>query len=666
MPYLDCEQCGTRVYSAARRGRAEECPVCGSALPQRQPPQAAQPERSGALRSTREVIFKQIEDRLGRIPAFFEPASAKPDVLQELWRQTRLAWLESPVPASFRLDLVDLLAAHSPWPWATVAEAAGAAVLERPALQVETIIDAARNKTPPTGRATKLPDWPEPGTTERDELLALTLRLVLDAGDYESRDRLLARLGEERFASLIAVLTYLQTCRTFAQLHPGLVAASGAEFRQETEPQSSHTSDPAHLAFEGAPLGIALVTVDPGGPGAIAKANRAMAVLTGRSESELVGLALADISDPDDLDLDAELMSQLLVGQIPSYDVSKRFRRADGQSFRADLSVSLIRADDDERTPLYLVIQLVDVSERKRVDEALLAHRDRLAGVFEEAPTGMGLASLDGRWLQVNDAFCQILSYDEAELLAKCLWDLVAPDEVETIKSYLRQVMAGEVLGYQIETRAVTANDELVWVQLGVSLVHDYDGTPAHVFVEIQDVSERKRLEAELEQGALLDASTGLPSRALLFDRLEQARARRGRTGTRFVVMFAAVFGLDAVAAELGRDGAHAALGKIAERIVASVRSSDTVSRYGSDEIVVVCEDLESEGDAEVIASRILDVAPFTVGEHGTAIELGVAVGMTVAASDSDSSATLVERAEAAMHIATRADGDFHEYSDSM
>jgi PAS domain S-box-containing protein/diguanylate cyclase (GGDEF)-like protein len=278
----------------------------------------------------------------------------------------------------------------------------------------------------------------------------------------------------------------------------------------------------------------------------------------------------------------------------------------------------------------------------------------------------MGLATLDNRWLQVNEALCETLGYLEAELLSKPLSHLIVPEEMETIQRYLRQLLAGEVLGYHVETRAQRADGQIIWVQLSVSLVHDYEGAPAYVFAEIQDISERKRLEQELEQGTLLDAVTGLPSRTLLFDRLEQARARLERSGSPFVVMFAEAAGPEAVSARFGRERADAVLTELGARMVAAVRSGDTVARYSADEFVILCEDLENEEEASAIAARILDLGQFTVGDGESAVELSVTLGLTVAANDDDSPAGLVERADAAMNVAKGEGVGFQEYCDSF
>src|SRR5436190_14403417 len=129
MPYVVCHACGFRAYSAAVHANIEVCPVCSTPLPRGRAdgPFAQAPAGAPALlgrphasQDATSAIVAEVVERLGRIPMFFEPALANSDVLRELWRRTRLDWLDSPVPGSFRFALVEALAQHAPWPWRAV------------------------------------------------------------------------------------------------------------------------------------------------------------------------------------------------------------------------------------------------------------------------------------------------------------------------------------------------------------------------------------------------------------------------------------------------------------------------------------------------------------------------------------------------------------------
>jgi diguanylate cyclase (GGDEF)-like protein/PAS domain S-box-containing protein len=130
-------------------------------------------------------------------------------------------------------------------------------------------------------------------------------------------------------------------------------------------------------AFDNAPIGVALV----GTEGQWLQVNGALCELVGHDESALLKMSFQDITHPDDLEADLALVADLLAGRIRTYQMEKRYFRADGGIVWANLSVSLVR--DDDGTPLHFVSQLQDITQRKADETRLriLAERDPLTGL---------------------------------------------------------------------------------------------------------------------------------------------------------------------------------------------------------------------------------------------------------------------------------------------
>ena len=125
---------------------------------------------------------------------------------------------------------------------------------------------------------------------------------------------------------------------------------------------------------------------------------------------------------------------------------------------------------------------------------------------FDEAPIGMALVDIDGRWLRVNRSLCELTGYTADELLAGRFQDITYPDDLESDLEYVKQTLAGERRGYRMDKRYVRKDGEIVWVSLSVSLVRDAGGAPLVFVSQIEDITERRRLIAELEQrGRLMD-----------------------------------------------------------------------------------------------------------------------------------------------------------------
>ena len=136
-----------------------------------------------------------------------------------------------------------------------------------------------------------------------------------------------------------------------------------------------------------------------------------------------------------------------------------------------------------------------DITERKRAQERLRESEERFAGAFEHAPIGMALVWPDGRWFKVNRALCALVGYSEAELLTRTFQDITHPHDLEADLENLRRLVADEFRSYQMEKRYIHKGGHYVTILLSVSLVRDGQGQPRYFIAQIQDITERKRVE---------------------------------------------------------------------------------------------------------------------------------------------------------------------------
>jgi two-component system cell cycle sensor histidine kinase/response regulator CckA len=131
-------------------------------------------------------------------------------------------------------------------------------------------------------------------------------------------------------------------------------------------------------------------------------------------------------------------------------------------------------------------------------EEALRQSEEQFRSAFSFAAIGMALVATDGRFLRVNDALCELVGYQQHELLAMTFQDITHPDELEADLDYVRRILDGEIRTYQMEKRYLHRTGREVWVLLSVSLVRAGDGSPLHFISQIQDITERRHQQEEL------------------------------------------------------------------------------------------------------------------------------------------------------------------------
>src|SRR5215213_2054953 len=165
--------------------------------------------------------------------------------------------------------------------------------------------------------------------------------------------------------------------------------------------------------------------------------------------------------------------------------------RKDSSEFPIEMSLG-VTYENGER--LFTGV-IRDVTERKRAESALRESEQRFRGSFERAATGMALVGTDGRFLRVNKSLCEILGYTERELLGKTFQQITHPDDLAVDLEHLRRLLVRVVRTYQTEKRYLHKDGHVVWTLLSVSVVHDEEDEPLYFICQIQDVSERKKVE---------------------------------------------------------------------------------------------------------------------------------------------------------------------------
>ena len=239
--------------------------------------------------------------------------------------------------------------------------------------------------------------------------------------------------------------------------------------------------------------GIALVR-----KGQITYVNAAMRAITGRDTAELTRLSLPQLMQwlhPDDRAASIERQRKALQGEATREIAELRIWHPDGgwrwiQS--ATRSITL-------RGEPAMLAMMIDIHERKLAEFALRESEERFRGIFESSAIGISLADLQGRWIMVNPALCDIVGYPEPRLMQLDYETISHPDDMAQDRLLTAELYEGKRRSFQMEKRYRHRDGRTVWINLTVALVLDGLGQPLHTVAHIEDITERKQLEQELQ-----------------------------------------------------------------------------------------------------------------------------------------------------------------------
>ena len=280
---------------------------------------------------------------------------------------------------------------------------------------------------------------------------------------------------------------------------------------------------------------------------------------------------------------------------------------------------------------------------------ALSTNSKTYGGTFDNAAIGMAVVSVDGSWLQVNESLCKLLGYSEQELRATSFQMMTHQDDLRHVQSYIQRVLEGYIQSHEQEKRYIHEQGHTVWVQWHVSLLKDSETGTKRLFFQVQDISDRKRVEEKLT----LDTLTGLPNRARFYDLLKHRIARKQTNKDRqCAILLIDVDRFKLVNDSLGNASADQLLIQIAQRVKTCLRQNDVLARVGGDEFAVLLDDVSGEEEASSVATRIQQALSISFNLHGqevyTTLSIGIALGSDYAENISD----MLRDAETAMHQA--------------
>jgi diguanylate cyclase (GGDEF)-like protein/PAS domain S-box-containing protein len=325
------------------------------------------------------------------------------------------------------------------------------------------------------------------------------------------------------------------------------------------------------------------------------------------------------------------------------------------------LFVRLIRATQDLRNINRNLEQHIDELHRVQANFKLYAT------LFNSAAEGMLITDANIRVLAANPAFTAITGYSTEEIHMRSPSMLSSGRHTKTFYNEMWKTL--ERCGkWQGEIWNCRKSGERYPEWLSIAAVHDGKDNVVHYIGVFSDISERKKNEAHVQHFSLFDPLTNLPNRLLMQEKLNEALAQSRRVDNRHTaVLFVNLDRFRNINDTLGNELGDALLQQVAERSQSMLRTTDTVSRLGSDEFVFILPDIGQPQDAAGIARKLLASVgrPYLLGGHD--ITITASIGIALSESDGSTAAELLRNADAAMSRA-KEDGrnNFRFYSADM
>jgi len=442
--------------------------------------------------------------------------------------------------------------------------------------------------------------------------------------------------------SLLTVLVMLLGLRRAQAVDNAALAASALEASEER----------FRTLFSQAAVGVAQIDSCSG---KIARANKKFSEMMGYSVAELENMCIQDCAHPDDKAAGMQEVQRLAAGEISELRMETRYLHKDGHVVWVDLTAAPITLSSGEAH--HNVAVILDITERKIMEEALRTNEEGLRGILNRLPIGIALVK-DGAFDFSNERYTQICGYDTQEISSLDAWWatlVVDPQERELYRTRWVDACneARESGGYirAQECTITRKGGHLRSLEMaGVVLGENY-------LVTLVDISQRKAVEERARYLAYYDPLTQLPNRRLLLDRLQQALAMSARHQSYGAVLMLDLDNFKSLNETQGHDMGDRLLGVVAQRLRSCVHVDDTVARHGGDEFVVVLRSMgESEqaaaAGAEEVAQKILNVMREPFELNGELHHTTLSIGITLFHGQRESADELLKRGDLAMYRA--------------
>ncbi len=403
-------------------------------------------------------------------------------------------------------------------------------------------------------------------------------------------------------------------------------------------------------AFDHAPIGMALISLQ----GKWRKVNQPLCDMIGYAESELLATSSQRLTHPDDLAIDQTFVQLVLADQLKTYQMEKRYFHKEGHIVPVMLSSSLVRNADGK--PLYFIAKIEDITQRKKMEEALFAEKDLAHITLQSIGDAVITTDADARITYLNPMAERLTGWsgkDAGGLPLEHVFVIVDETTRELVESPVQRALSeGKICGLASNTVLIAKNGIEYYIENSAAPIKLRDGRLSGVVMVFHDVTEARALTQKISFQASRDVLTGLYNRT----EFESVAARLLHSAhaahAHHALLFLDLDQFKIVNDTCGHLAGDQLLRQLSRLLSSNTRRSDTLARLGGDEFGILLEGCAQQRALDIAQHLIDIVRAFRFEWDGKMFSVGVSIGLIAITDQSQDVQSLLSGADTACHIA--------------
>ncbi len=350
---------------------------------------------------------------------------------------------------------------------------------------------------------------------------------------------------------------------------------------------------------------------------------------------------------------------------VPLNAVGWHIVTKDGTKRYIEGSISLLK--DAHGKPIGFRGITHDVTERKQAEEALRQSEEKYRSILENIQEGYFEVDLAGNFTFFNDSLCRITGCSREEIQGTNYKRFSDKENSQKVLMAFNKVYKTGDPTEGFDWLIIRNDGSTRYIEASVSLKQDLAGQVRGFKGVIRDITERKRIEQELNHMATHDALTGLPNRLMFSQLLDHAIQSAQRNKKQLAVLFVDLDRFKIINDSLGHEAGDKLLKEMALRFKQSLRTVDIVGRLGGDEFTILVEDFSDLKQLEFLAKKILATVMHPLDIMGEECRVTASIGISVFPKDGLDEQSLMKNADIAMYFAKEeGKNNFQFYSDTI